>query len=131
MFIVLTFMAPNFGTTNLVELKYAQGCELSNVTHCFLLPIICNCLPIDITLEKRFLKFIWNCFNNSNTIVQIIVNISMKNRKSVLGIIFRYLAFNIKLSQIIGMKTGNILNVVFLLMLRRREVIVIIMLVTL
>ena len=71
--------------------------QLSNVTHCLLLPIICNCLPIDITLEKKFLKFIWNCFNNSNTIVQIIVNISMKNRKSVLGINFRYLAFKYKI----------------------------------
>ena len=71
--------------------------QLSNVTHCSLLPIICNCLPSDITLEKRFLKFIWNCFNNSNTIVQIIVNISMKNRKSVLGINFRYLAFKYKI----------------------------------
>ena len=38
-----------------------------------------------------------NCFNNSNTIVQIIVIISMKNRESVLGINFRYLAFNYKI----------------------------------
>ena len=71
--------------------------QLSNVTHCSLLTIICNCLPTDITLEKRFLKFLWNCFNNSNTIVQIIVNISMRNRKSVLGINFRYLAFKYKI----------------------------------
>ena len=99
---------------------------MSIVTHCSLLPIICNCFPIDITLEKRLLKFIWNCFNNLNTIVQIIVNISMKSHKSVLGIKFCYLAFKYTISTIIGMKTGNILNVVFLLMLRQREVIVII-----
>ena len=32
--------------------------KLPNLTHCNLLPVITNCLPLNIILEKRLLKFI-------------------------------------------------------------------------
>ena len=41
--------------------------KLSNLTHCNLLPVITNCLPLNIILEKRLLKFIWSIINTLST----------------------------------------------------------------
>ena len=41
--------------------------KLPNLTHCNLLPVITNCLPLNIILEKRFLKFIWSIINSENS----------------------------------------------------------------
>ena len=71
--------------------------KLSNLTHCSLLPVIGDCLSIESILEKRFVKFLWNCFNSTNMTIVNIVNIAMHNRKSVLGTNFRYLAFKYKI----------------------------------
>ena len=38
--------------------------KLSNPTHCHALPVITNCLPFDIILDKRFLKFIFRIINS-------------------------------------------------------------------
>ena len=43
--------------------------KLPNLTHCNLLPVITNCLPLNIILEKRLLKFIWSIINSENQIV--------------------------------------------------------------
>ncbi len=72
--------------------------QVSNVTHCVLLPIIADCMPIDIMLERRLLKFIWSCYNSENVIVKTITCFAMNNRKSVLGRNFRYLAFKYKIN---------------------------------
>ena len=63
--------------------------KLPNLTHCNLLPVITNCLPLNIISEKRLLKFIWSIINSKNRIVN--------DRRYVLGKNFRYLAFKYKI----------------------------------
>ena len=66
--------------------------KLPNLTHCNLLPVITNCLPLNIILEKRLLKFIWSIINSENRIVNNVFKFALNNRRSVLGKNFRYLA---------------------------------------
>ena len=63
-----------------------------------LIPVFADCLPIDISLEKRFIKFIWTCFNSENVIIRNIICFAMNNRLSILGRNFRYLAFKYKIN---------------------------------
>ena len=58
--------------------------KFPNLTHCNLLPIITNCLPLNIILEKRRLKFIWSVINSENRIVNNVFNVALNNRRSVL-----------------------------------------------
>ena len=58
--------------------------KLPNLTPYNLLPVITNCLPLDIILKKRFLKFIWNIINNENVIVNNVFKFALKNGKSVM-----------------------------------------------
>ena len=59
--------------------------KLPNLTHCNLLPVITNCLPSNIILEKRVLKFIWGIINSGNLIVNNVFKFALSNRRSVLG----------------------------------------------
>ena len=70
--------------------------KLHNLIPCNLLPVITNCLPLDIILEKRLLQFIWSIINSENQIVNNVFKFVLNNRRSVLGNNFRYLAFKYK-----------------------------------
>ena len=73
--------------------------KLPNLTHCNLLPVITNCLPLNITLEKKLLKFIWSIINSENLMVNNIFKFALNNRRSVLGKKnFKYLAFTYKIN---------------------------------
>ena len=52
--------------------------KLHNLTHCNLLPVITNCLPLNIILEKRLLKFIWSIINSENRIVNNVFKVALK-----------------------------------------------------
>ena len=69
--------------------------KLPNLTHCNLLHVITNCLPLNIILEKRLLKCIWSIINSEHLIVNNVFKFALNNRRSVLGKNFRYLAFKI------------------------------------
>ena len=71
--------------------------KLPNLTHCNLLPVITNCLQLNIILEKGLLKFIRSIINSENRIVNNVFKFALKNRRSVLGKNFRYLAFKYKI----------------------------------
>ena len=71
--------------------------KLPNLTHCNLVPVITNCLPLNIILEKRLLKFIWSIINSENRIVKNVFKFVLNNHRSVLGKIFRYQAFKYKI----------------------------------
>ena len=71
--------------------------KLPNLTHCNLLPVITNCLPFNIILEKRLLKFIWSIINSENLIVKNTFKCALNNRRSVFGKNFRYLVFKYKI----------------------------------
>ena len=40
--------------------------RLDKITHNVLINLINRCLPINLILEKRCVKYIWNLFNNSH-----------------------------------------------------------------
>ena len=62
-------------------------------THCRFLHTINDCLPIDVLLEKRCLKFIVSCLQTSNKIVSSITLSSIKHEYSVIGENYRYLSY--------------------------------------
>ena len=80
--------------------------KLPNLTHCNLLPVITNCLPLNIILVKRLLKFILSIINSEKLIVNNVFKFALSNRRSVLGKNLRYLAFklNIRLNAVLGIK---------------------------
>ena len=71
--------------------------KLPNLTHCNLLPVITNCLPLNIILEKILLKLICGIINSENLIVNNIFKFALNNRRSVLRKNFIYLAFKYKI----------------------------------
>ena len=71
--------------------------KLPNLTHCNLLPVITNCLPLNIILEKRLLTLIWGIINSENLIDNNVFKFALNNRRSVLGKNFRYLEFKCKI----------------------------------
>ena len=50
---------------------------LPDRTHNILLPLICNSVPLILTLYKRFIKFYLSCLNSPNDIVRFITNNAM------------------------------------------------------
>ena len=52
--------------------------ELPNLSHCNLLPVITNCLPLNIILEKRFPKLICSIINSENLIVNNVFRFVLK-----------------------------------------------------
>ena len=84
--------------------------KLPNLTHCNLLPVITNCLPLNIILEKRLLKFIWSIINSENRIVNNVFKFALNNRRSVLGKNFRYLAFKYKITCSYWYKNWSYIN---------------------
>ena len=44
--------------------------RLPNTTHCVLLPIICNVVPVEIQLHRRFVKFMCSLSNSKNMYIQ-------------------------------------------------------------
>ena len=79
--------------------------KLPNLTHCNLLPVITNCLPLNIILEKILLKFIWSIINSENVFM-----FELNNRKSVLVKNFRYLAFKYKIKSSSWYKNWSYIN---------------------
>ena len=77
--------------------------KLPNLPHCNLLPVITNCLPLNIILEKRLLKFIWSIINSDNLIVNKVFKFTLNN-------------LNTRLNAVLGIKIGHILIVVFLIL---------------
>ena len=58
--------------------------KLPNLTHCNLFPVITNCLPLNIILEKRLLKFIWRSNNSEHLIPNNLFKFAFGKIKSVL-----------------------------------------------
>ncbi len=67
-------------------------------THNNLLHHINNCLPIDIQLEKRCIKYIWNLINSEHKMYNRIVGYSLNNRNTIIGENVRYCMYKYKLS---------------------------------
>ena len=84
--------------------------NLPNKTHCNLLPCINDTLPIDISLEKRCIKFLWTSLNSSNDVVKLITLSSIKTDRSVLGDNYRYLSHKYNIKSIQWFDSYNIVN---------------------
>ena len=66
-------------------------------THNNLLHSINLCLPIDVTLEKRSIKYIWNLINGENKLYGSIVKLSLYNNSTTLGENIRYFMYKYKI----------------------------------
>ena len=62
-------------------------------THNSLLHTINNCLPIDLLLEKRCIKFIWNLFNSAYELHKSIIRGSFYNKGSSIAENIRYFMY--------------------------------------
>ena len=67
-------------------------------THNELIHHINNSLPIDIILEKRCIKFIWNLMNSEYPLFVNIVKYSLNNSNTVIGENARYFMYKYKMS---------------------------------
>ena len=65
--------------------------KISNVTHNNLLPFINNCHPIDVILERRYIKFVWSLYNSNYALYLKILRLSSQNGISTMGENVRYL----------------------------------------
>ena len=61
--------------------------------YCSLLHTINNSLPIQISLEKRGVKYIWSCSNSENYVVKTISQLATTLSRSVLGHNYRYFSY--------------------------------------
>ena len=55
------------------------------------------CLPIEVTLEKRCIKYIWNLINSENKIRGSIVKLSLCNNSTTLGESIHYFMYKYKI----------------------------------
>ena len=105
------FMDPNYGasiylTSDLsVERFYVAWrktirriWKLDNRTHNALINLINGCLPVNLILEKRCIKFIWNRFNSRYELHKSVVKYSFYNGGSTLAENIRYLMYKYDIS---------------------------------
>ena len=57
--------------------------KLPNLTHCNILPVITNYLPLNIILEKILLKFILSIIKSEILIVNNVFKFALNNQRSV------------------------------------------------
>ena len=67
--------------------------RLDKRTHKVLINFINSCLPINLILEKRYVKYIWNLFNSSHELHKTIVRNCFYNKRSTLTENIRYLMY--------------------------------------
>ena len=66
-------------------------------THDNLLHLINLCLPIDVTLEKHSIRYIWNLINGENKLYGSIVKLSLYNNSTTLEENVRYFMYKYKI----------------------------------
>ena len=67
--------------------------RLDNRTHNALINLINGCLPVNLMLEKRCIKFIWNLFNNPYELHKSVVKYYFYNGGSTLAENIGYLMY--------------------------------------
>ena len=55
------------------------------MTHCDVIAALSDQLPIKVSLERRFIRFINNCLSSYNAIVNVISHIAICNPMSTAG----------------------------------------------
>ena len=73
-------------------------CRLYNRTHNTLINLINGCLPVNLMLEKRCIKFMWNLFNSQYELHESVVKYSFYNGESTLAENIRYLMYKYGIS---------------------------------
>ena len=66
-------------------------------THNNVLHLINGCLPIDVILEKRSIKYIWTLIHGENNLYGSIVKLSLFNNSTTLGENIRYFMYKYKI----------------------------------
>ncbi len=59
---------------------------LSPLTHCDILPVLSDCLPLEVSLKQRFMKFIMKAIDHKSPVISNVAKISLQNPWSNCGI---------------------------------------------
>ena len=78
-------------------------------THNKFIHIINNCMPIDITLEKRCIKYLWNMINSNCKLYHNIVNLSLNNLSTTIGENLRYFMYKNMIQEYYWYESINII----------------------
>ena len=78
-------------------------------THNKFIHIINNCMPIDITLEKRCIKYLWNMINSNCKLYRRIVNLSLNNVSTTIGENLRYFMYKYMIQEYDWYESINII----------------------
>ena len=73
--------------------------KLPNRTHCKLLPIITDILPVDLQTNLRFLKHMYLGLNHDNSTVQFLFNMCNSLHRTVMSKNFKYICDKYGISQ--------------------------------
>ena len=55
--------------------------RVHSMTHCDVIAALSDQIPIKVSLERRFIRFIHKCLSSSNSIVNVISHIAIYNIK--------------------------------------------------
>ena len=55
------------------------------MTHCDVIAALSDQFPIKVSLERRFIRFIKKCLSSSNSIVNVVYHIAIRNPMSTAG----------------------------------------------
>jgi len=88
--------------------------NLPSLTHCYLLPLICRCLPVFDEICRRSLKFIRACINNESSLVRGLAfyGITFARNESFLGrnVLFCADRYHCAVNDILHGSINNIIN---------------------
>jgi hypothetical protein len=79
--------------------------DLPYRTHCEMLPIIANCMPIEYQISCRIVKFISNSLSSQNMHVQFLMNLVTRGSRSSISVSFNHILAKCKLS--VGVLNGG------------------------
>ena len=77
----------------------SQVWKLPNITHNKLIHLINDSYSINIILEKRCIKYIWNLINSGNNVYKQIIHHSLYNCTTTLGENIKYFMYKYRINQ--------------------------------
>ena len=87
--------------------------RLPRRTHCVLLPLISDVLPIELQLQKRFVKFMQDIWNSKNEVIRICGKLTFDGSRSTAGKSFTFISskFNISRVKLMNDNLGTIKSI--------------------
>ena len=83
-------------------------------THCNMVPLLANCLPIQIQIMIRLVRFMQSCLKCNNTSLKMLSNLALQGSGSYMSKSFNYILSKLKFDAITfcSMKSNNFYEMV-------------------